>query len=270
MSVVEILILAVVQGLTEFLPVSSSGHLVVANALLEAFGEKKTPDLVEVNIVLHLGTLLAVLLFYRRAIVRLLGEDRRVILPLLVATIPAVLIGLPIKMFFEELLENPLLAGFMFPVTAALLVWVSRQPEGDKEYRELSLLQAAGIGVMQAFALLPGISRSGSTIAGGLFAGLKRESAGTFAFLLAIPVIAGPGLIEVAKLVRDMQSAAGNEPATATTSPTVLLIGAAVAFAVGYGALAALIQFVKQGRLAAFAWYLIPLGVAVVAWQLLA
>ncbi|MEM9187122.1 MAG: undecaprenyl-diphosphate phosphatase [Planctomycetota bacterium] len=264
MSLLEILILAVVQGLTEFLPVSSSGHLVVANAALEAAGKAEAKDLVEVNIVLHVGTLLAVLVFYRRAIARLLGADRRVIAPLLVGTIPAVVIGLPIKLFFDEVLESPLLAGFMFPVTAAMLVWVSRQPEGTRDYQELSLREAAGIGLMQALALLPGISRSGSTIAGGLVAGLRREAAGTFAFLLAIPVIAGPGLIEVAEMLRD---SGAEQSAGATPTPT-LLVGMAVAFAVGYGALAALIQFVKQGRLAAFAWYLVPLGVTVAAWQL--
>ncbi|MEM8865754.1 MAG: undecaprenyl-diphosphate phosphatase [Planctomycetota bacterium] len=264
MSFVEILILAIIQGLTEFLPVSSSGHLVVANALLEAWGKAPTPDLVEVNIVLHVGTLLAVLVFYRREVLRLLGSDRRVLLPLLVGTIPAVAIGLPIKLFAEEVLESPLLAGCMFPVTAMLLLWASRLPEGDKQYADLPLAHAAGIGLMQAFALLPGISRSGSTIVGGLLAGLRREDAGTFAFLLAIPVIAGPGLIEVAKLVRD----SGGGEAASATSPAILLLGAAVAFAVGYAALALLIRFVRRGRLAAFAWYLIPLGVAVIVWQL--
>lgn len=263
MDLLQILILAVVQGLTEFLPVSSSGHLVVANALLEAAGKPPAEDLVEVNIVLHVGTLLAVLVFYRQAIARLLGEHRNVVLTLLAGTLPAVVIGLPIKLFVEDLLESPLLAGCMFPVTAAILIWVSRRPEGPRHYADLSLREAAGIGLMQAFALLPGISRSGSTIAGGLLAGLQREAAGTFAFLLAIPVIAGPGLIEVAKMVKD----AGDEAAGQTPALT-LLAGAGVAFAVGYGALALLIRFVKQGKLAIFAWYLIPLGAAVVAWQL--
>ncbi|MEN1678329.1 MAG: undecaprenyl-diphosphate phosphatase [Planctomycetota bacterium] len=264
MDLLQILILAVVQGLTEFLPVSSSGHLVVANELLEAAGRPQAEDLVEVNIVLHVGTLLAVLVFYRGAIARLLGEDRRAIVTLLAGTVPAVLIGLPIKMFFEEVLENALLAGCMFPVTAAILIWVSRRPEGDRSYTDLSLREAAGIGLMQAFALLPGISRSGSTIAGGLLAGLRREAAGTFAFLLAIPVIAGPGLIEVARMAKDASEGAG----AGQTPLLTLLVGAVVAFAVGYGALALLIRFVKQGRLGIFAWYLIPLGVAVVAWQM--
>lgn len=264
MSFVEILILAVVQGLTEFLPVSSSGHLVVTNALLEAFGKSPTQDLVEVNIVLHLGTLLAVLAFYWKEISRLLGTDRRALMLLAIGTLPAVAIGLPIKMKAEHILESPLLAGLMFPVTAFILVWASRQPEGDREYWQLRKRDAVGIGFMQALALLPGISRSGSTIAGGLFSNLTRESAGTFAFLLAIPVIGGPGLIEVVKLMRD----AGEGTAPTGTQPWVLGVGAVVAFVVGYAALWQLVRWVRRGKLAAFAWYLVPLGVAVTAWQL--
>lgn len=264
MSFVEILILAVVQGLTEFLPVSSSGHLVVTNAILEALGKSPTQDLVEVNIVLHLGTLLAVLAFYWKEILRLIGTDRKALILLAIGTIPAVVIGLPIKMKAEHILESPLLAGLMFPVTALILVWASRQPEGDREYWQLRKRDAVGIGLMQALALLPGISRSGSTIAGGLFSRLTRESAGTFAFLLAIPVIGGPGLIEVVKMIRN----SGGETVTTATQPWILAMGAGVSFAVGYAALWQLVQWVRRGKLAAFAWYLVPLGIAVTVWQL--
>lgn len=266
MSLWEIILLGIVQGLTEFLPVSSSGHLVVANALLESFGSNPVEDLVEVSIVLHLGTLLAVLVFYRREILRLLGEDRRAIPLLIVGTIPAVIFGLLIKKGpFEGLekmiLENPLVAGLMFPVTAVTLLWVSRRDQGDIAYPQLTWQKSLLIGLMQAAAILPGISRSGFTIASGLGVGLSRKSSSTFAFLLAIPVIAGAGLLE---------SLDAMEAGTTGTSPTNLAIGFAVSFAVGWGALKLLVGLVQRGRLAMFAYYLIPLGVAVVAWRLFA
>ena len=117
---------------------------------------------------------------------------------------------------------------------------------------------------MQALALLPGISRSGTTIAAGLHEGLDRGSAGTFAFLLAIPAIGGAGLIEIAKLARQVQQPGMTE----STSPLMLVVGGLVAMFVGWLALGWLVRWIQAGRLGRFAWYLIPLGIAVVAWQL--
>lgn len=266
MGLVEIIVLAIVQGLTEFLPVSSSGHLVVANALLESLGRAPTEDLVEVNIVLHLGTLLAVIVHYRQEILRLLTSDKRVAWYIVLGTIPAAVVGVFLKKFLSadqsaQVLENVLLAGVMFPVTAAMLVFAMRRKPGEGEYTQLSLGAAMAIGVAQAFAVLPGISRSGSTIAAGIALGLKREAAATFAFLLAIPAIAGAGVLEGMEAL---------EAGTTGTSPLTLLAGFAVAFAVGWASLLLLIRFLRDGRLAVFAWYLIPLGVAVIAWRLFA
>ena len=260
----EVILLAIVQGLTEFLPVSSSGHLVVANALLEALGSEPVEDLIEVSIVLHLGTLLAVLGFYRREIVQLLTRDRSAILPLIVATIPAVIFGLLIKKgpfegLEDAILENPLVAGLMFPVTAVALLWVARREEGATDYPQLGASRAVLVGLMQAAAILPGISRSGFTIAAGLAVGLNRKASSTFAFLLAIPVIAGAGLLESVDAIKQ---------GTTGTAPLNLLVGFVVSFAVGWGALQLLVGLVQRGRLAMFAYYLIPLGIAVVAWQL--
>lgn len=266
MSLDEILILAVVQGLTEFLPVSSSGHLVVGNALLEALGYPPAEDLLEVSIVLHLGTLAAVLAFYWREVGRLVGRDRRVIPLLLVGTLPAVVVGLPLKKLAPELLANPLLAGCMFPVTALLLMWASRRPVGHTPYHQLSYAGTIKIGLLQALALLPGISRSGATIAGGLACGLDRQSAGTFAFLLAIPAIAGAGVLEMADLFRHLPATPTG--AATTTSPPVLAAGGMVSLVVGWLALWWLVRWIRAGRLSDFAWYLIPLGVVVVVWQL--
>jgi len=260
----EIILLGIVQGLTEFLPVSSSGHLVVANAILEALGSEPVEDLIEVSIVLHLGTLVAVLVFYRREILRLLGADRRAIPLLIVGTIPAVLFGLLIKKgpfdgLGKLILESPLVAGLMFPVTAAALFWVSRREPGETDYPDLTWQRSLAIGLLQAVAILPGISRSGLTIAAGLGVGLNRQASATYAFLLAIPVIAGAGLLEGLEAMK---------AETTGTPPFNLAIGFWVSFMVGWVALKLLVRWVQQGRLAMFAYYLIPLGIAVVAWQL--
>jgi undecaprenyl-diphosphatase len=264
MSLLQIILLAIVQGITEFLPVSSSGHLVVVNRLLETWGHSPVEDLLEVSIVLHLGTLAAVLVFYRREIVRLLGRDRRVLGLLVVGTLPAAILGVLIKKVLPDemsgqILNNVLLAGCMFPITAAGLLWASGRPPGKVDYPQLTWRQTLSIGLLQAFALLPGISRSGATIVAGLGAGLRREAAATFAFLLAIPAIAGAGVLELVEVWK--------EGATGT-SPATLAAGFAISMLVGLGALALLIHWVRQGRLAMFAYYLIPLGVAVVGWQL--
>lgn len=262
MDLLEITILAIVQGITEFLPVSSSGHLVVASAVLEAMGQKPPPDLVEVNIVLHLGTLLSVLVYYRRRILRLLGEDRRVIPLLVVGTIPLVIVGLGLKTLAPEALEDPLLCGLMFPLTGALLIWSSRLPVGEGNYTELRWREAILVGLLQAVAALPGISRSGATIAGGLIVGMRRDHAATFAFLLAVPAIAGAGVLESAKLF------IGSDQASPSTPVFPLVLGAAISFVVGLAALAVLVHIVQRGRLAWFAYWLIPLGVAVTVWRL--
>jgi len=239
--------------------------LVVANALLEALGNKPVEDLIEVSIVLHLGTLAAVLVYYRREIWRLLDADRRVIPLLIIGTLPAVVFGLLVKKGLSEnvgqlILENALVAGFLFPVTAAALVWAARRPTGQTDYTQLRWQKALVIGLIQAVAVLPGISRSGTTIAAGLGVGMRRDSAATFAFLLAIPVIAGAGVLEGIEAIR--AGATG-------TAPMFLAIGFVISFLVGLVALRLLVRWVVQGRLAMFAYYLVPLGTAVVAWQLL-
>ncbi|MGI9456056.1 MAG: undecaprenyl-diphosphate phosphatase [Aeoliella sp.] len=264
MGWVEVIVLALVQGLTEFLPVSSSGHLVVANALLEELGWPPAENLVEVNIVLHLGTLLAILTHYRKEILRLVGNDWRVLGYLLAGTIPAAVVGFYVKKILpdameKQVLENVLLAGWMFPVTAVLLIYAMRKSPGEKDYMGIGYTSAIAIGVAQALAILPGISRSGATIAAGIGFGMQREAAATFAFLLAIPAIAGAGLLEGLEAW---------EQGSTGTPVGVLVVGFIVSFVVGWVSLLLLIRFLRRGRLALFAWYLIPLGIAVIGWQL--
>lgn len=253
---VQVVILAIVQGIAEFLPISSSGHLVVLSELF-GMGEGTT----ELNIILHFGTLLAIVLFYWKRILALLSSDKRVIPLLIVGTIPAVVIGLTIKKVFPWVTEYPLLAGFMLPVTGLMLLMLPKIKEGDEEYQDISYLNAFLIGCAQAIAILPGISRSGSTIVAGSFLGLKRQSATTFSFLLAIPAILGATVLEV----KDMMD---KDPSAESTPIWLLAVGAIVAFAVGLVALQWLVRWVEKGKLHWFAYWLIPVGFGVVVWQL--
>lgn len=258
MALVEVVFLAIVQGVAEFLPISSSGHLAVIAALFDQFGQPLEEKLT-LNIMLHLGTLAAILVFYRRRIVDLLGPDRKVIGLLVVGTLPAVVVGLGLKLSFDQALESPLLAGFMFPITGALLLWGAAKPPGPLECRQMTYAQALLIGAFQAFAILPGISRSGTTIVAGLACGLKRQEAAAFAFLLAIPAIGGAGVLESLSL---MHRSATGEPAS------TLALGAAISFAVGLVSLWWLVRWLQQGKISLFAWWVLLLGPLVIAWQL--
>ena len=258
MVYLEIILLAIVQGITEFLPISSSGHLVVIASIFEELGAELQEKLT-VSIVLHLGTLAAIVVFYWRRIWALLGKDRRVISLLIVGSLPAALVGVPLKKYGTDYLESPLLAGFMFLVTGAMLLWVQRCKTGETECRDLGYGRALLIGLFQAFAILPGISRSGSTIVAGLGTGLRRDEAATFSFLLAIPAIGGAGLLEVKDLIE--QSSNG-------TPVLALLVGGLVSFVVGLAALAWLVRWIQKGQLHYFAWWVLVLGPVVIAWQL--
>ena len=272
----EVLILAIVQGIAEFLPISSSGHLVAVEALLGRHN-----DSAELGIVLHFGTLLAILLYYRHRIWELLTTDRQVIPMLIVGTLPAATLGLWLKSNHEWLLKSPLLAGFMLVITAYLLMLLakcspeeaqvsSEEVESDTEetetkrspvsktYRSLGYFSVVLIGCAQAFALLPGISRSGSTIVMGVLCGLSRGQAATFSFLLAIPAISGATLLEAKDILEH----------GAQTPLLHLAIGAGVSFVVGLASLHGLILLLERSRLHWFAYWLIPFGFSIVIWQL--
>ncbi|MEZ6091181.1 MAG: undecaprenyl-diphosphate phosphatase [Pirellulaceae bacterium] len=250
----EMILLAIIQGIAEFLPISSSGHLVIFGKLIGVAEESAT-----VNIVLHAGTLASILVVYWRRIINLLTEDRRVIPLLIVGTIPAGIAGIIIKTQYESVLESPLVAGWMLLITGGLLLLLKQIPDKSERYQSLPWSKAFEVGMFQALALMPGISRSGSTIVGGRLLGLSKEDAVTFSFLLAIPAILGATVLELKDLAESGMSAARITP---------LVVGAAVAFIVGIFALRWLIAWSRQGRLHLFAYWCIPVGIATIIWQL--
>jgi undecaprenyl-diphosphatase len=253
--VFEILILAVVQGIAEFLPISSSGHLVILGAMLGQLSESPT-----LEIILHAGTLGSILVVFWRRIWSLLSSDRRVIPLLIVGTIPAVAVGLTIKINFEAILRSPTLAGAMLLVTGAMLILLGRLAPKDGQYRSMSVMGAFVVGCFQAFAILPGVSRSGSTILGGRLMGLSNEDSVTFSFLLAVPAILGATMLELKDLWEQHSRGSSIEFAV-----DELLLGAGVSFIVGILALHWLIGWSRQDRLHWFAWWCIPAGMLVIA-----
>ncbi len=250
MSLLEALILGIVQGATEFLPISSSGHLVLTEALLGISGGGL---LIEVT--LHLGTLLAVLIYFRRRIVWLLtggvarGEEgeraRRWLLWLALGTIPAVVVGLGLRGAIEQLFESTTAALVGLLVTGGIL-FSSRWSRA----RGRSAVSSAAlfIGLGQALAIMPGISRSGTTIAAGMWLGVDRTEAAEFSFLLSIPAIAGAALLQTWDLI------SGSAP-DASMLAGALLPGFAAAFISGYAAIAGLLGILKRRGLVPFAWY---------------
>lgn len=262
MDILQAVILGIVQGIGEFLPISSSGHLVIAGELLDSlFGTttSKSEKLL-LNVTLHAGTLLAILIVYRAEILKL-RMQANVCLLLVVASVPAALIGIMFKDFFETVFETPLVAGVALFATAALLYAGHRLERGEISYEQLTAKQALVIGLCQAAALIPGISRSGSTISGGLVCGMKRESAAAFSFLMAVPVIGGAALIESLSVLSGEVTVG---------SPIALLAGGVTAFLVGLVSLRWLVSIIAKGRLYWFAYYCVAAGTVTVIWQLFA
>ncbi|QDS96312.1 Undecaprenyl-diphosphatase [Roseimaritima multifibrata] len=248
----HVVILAIVQGIAEFLPISSSGHLVLLGALMEIKDESAS-----LEIILHTGTLASILVVYWKRILAMLKSDARVIPLLVIGTIPAAVVGLTIKSQFPELLKNPLLAGCMLLVTGCLLILLPCIPVGKTAYQGLSWRNSLLVGCFQAVAILPGISRSGSTIVGGRLLGLKNDDAVTFSFLLAIPAIMGATVLALKDLIKEPPSG---------ENIGILAIGALVSFVVGFFALHWMIRWSRQGRLDWFAYWCIPVGLISIAY----
>ncbi len=186
-------------------------------------------------------------------------SDRRVIPLLVIGTIPAAVIGLAIKANFEAILKNPMLAGLMLIVTGGFLLILGHLRPRDGEYRSMSMIGALVVGCFQAFAILPGISRSGSTILGSRLMGLNNEDSVTFSFLLAIPAIAGASVLALKDVVEQYQAGTPMDH-----SPIELAAGALVAFIVGIVSLRWLIVWSRQDKLHWFAAWCIPVGIATI------
>jgi len=248
-ELIQIFIIAIAQGITEFLPISSSGHNAIIDHIFNRIGYPLTEDSMEfikLDILLHVGSLIAILVVFRQRIIDLLGKDRRLIPMLIVATIPVGMTGLAIYFCAPWIKDSMLIISACFVVTGILLLVTVRRAEGEKMCSTMPWKDAIIIGCVQGIAILPGLSRSGTTIVTALFCGLKREEAATFSFLLAIPAIAAGGLLACVKMIKHTP-----EPGAVELSVWLLLLGALVSCVTGIIALVFLLNWLKKGKL----WY---------------
>ncbi len=270
MEVHDAALLGVIQGLTEFLPVSSSGHLVLFQNL---FG--LTEPEIYFDISVHVGTLAAICVFFYKDLKGIAAAlfststwnarkggfsesfaqkpEIRLFLLILAGTVPTAFIGLLLRPIAPKIFSSVQLVGIMLFVTG-LLLWLTRRlKKGGRHVGQITVWDALCIGIIQGLAIFPGISRSGATIAVGLFRGLDRETAARYSFLLSIPAILGAMVLEL-----------GQTPASDFPPARVVLLGAFIAAAVGYVALTILIHLVKKGDLHYFAPYCWVVGLVTI------
>ena len=277
MNTIQAAVMAVLQGATELFPVSSLGHAVILPALLRWPLDQNAPEFLPFLVMLHVGTATALLLYFWRDWWRLLlgvlgladahqnGESRRAFLLIVVATIPAVVVGFALEKFFRSLFGSPVTAAAFLVVNGLLLMFGERiRTSGHRPLSELTIKDALIIGCWQCAALIPGISRSGATIVGGLTRGVDHEGSAHFSFLIATPIILGATVLEVPKLLH------------ASVAPGVFELSAFAAVLSGVTAWLSTWFLMRYFRshddwaLNPFAYYCIAVGVVTLLWLKLA
>lgn len=255
MDITQISFLGLIQGLTEFLPISSSAHLAIVPQLMGW----EDPGLT-VDAFLHLGTLLAVLIYFYKDLLELISKKHGQLKAILVATLPIVMIGLAVKSTLSNpadpasmLIRSLPFMGATLIIGAVILFIAERLASCQKQIKDLSGANIFMIGLAQALALLPGISRSGITIAAGMLLGLKRDEAARFTFLLGVPAITGAGLLSIKDLMESNLS---------LNSPDLipLVTGLIISFISGYAAIHFLIKILEKHSTMSFIIYRILLG----------
>jgi undecaprenyl-diphosphatase len=280
-TTLQSLFIGILQGATELFPVSSLGHAVVLPQLLHWPFDQRSPTFVPFLVLLHLGTATALLILYRREWVRIVtgfvraavrgrvdGPDERLAMLLALATIPGGALGLYLLPLLTRLFATPRVAAAMLIVNGGILIGAEllrrrseradatreEQEHDFKEVSQIGVAAAAVVGVAQALALVPGISRSGVTMAGGLLAGLRHAEAAKFAFLLATPIIGAAGLLEVPELFQQ-------DPPLGASTVGVYVVAAVLAGSAAYVSARFLVRYFKSGRLDPYGIYCAALGV---------
>lgn len=271
MTLLPAALLGVVQGLTEFLPISSSAHLILARAF---FGWDTDRFGLPFDVACHIGTLIALLIYFRREIVQMLqavpsvrrpgaSVPARLVLLLVVGTLPVVAVGLAFNDWIENIVRDPAVAPAVaaaaLAVGAIVLLGVDRAGARERAEDSLTVMDALAIGAAQAAALVPGVSRSGATIAMGMFLGLRRDAAARFGFLLGIPAVIAASAHEALPVARDIQ---------APGMVQVFAVGMLVSGVVGYITVKYFIRYLAGHSLDVFAYYRLALAAATGLWLL--
>ncbi|MFD1770021.1 undecaprenyl-diphosphate phosphatase [Sphingobacterium suaedae] len=252
MTYFQAIVLAIIEGLTEFLPVSSTGHMIIGTALM---GMEPSPFVKLFTIVIQLGTILSVLVLYFKRFFKSLNFYYK----LVVAAIPASILGLVLNDFIDSLLESPLMVGVMLVVGGIILLFVDRwfnKPQIDNSDK-ISYKQSFIIGLYQCLALIPGTSRSASTIVGAMTQNLTRKAAAEFSFFLAIPMMLGASVVKLFKFLKEGHAFTGEEI-------NLLLVGNLVGFVVAIIAIKSFINVLTKYGFKAFGWYRIVVGLVII------
>lgn len=265
-ELLEALVLGIVQGLTEFLPISSTGHLILTEKILGLPAGKFG---LQFDAAIHLGTLAAVLVYFRDTVRRLISgwlasiasrnwqatPESKLAWLLVLGTIPAAVAGVLIESTAESKLRDPAIVAAMLLLFCIPMLLAEYVAQGDRELSGAGFKDALLVGFAQSIALIPGVSRSGITISAGMLAGFRREEAASFAFLLSAPVIAGAGGKQLFDVLRHGSDSAGGLD--------VYIVGLLAAAIVGYAAVAFLMRFLRLNTLLVFVAYRVVLGVVV-------
>lgn len=255
--------LAIFQGIAEFLPISSSGHLAVLSNLIGFDPESG----LMFGIILHAGSLIAIVVYYFSTLLKFFRRDCfHLLLMVICGSIPTGVGGVIIKIYNldERLFGDMVLIAIAFGITGMLLRLSGKNKlmqNQDTPLEAITPKQALLVGVAQLFAITPGISRSGSTITAGILSGINREAAGTFSFLLALPAIGGATAWELISMVKP-EADLGN------FTIAQLIVGLMISAVSSYGALFMLVKIIKNGKLSCFSWYMFIVGILVLLWQI--
>lgn len=247
------LLAGAVQGLTEFLPISSTGHLIIFENL---FKISQNDFGLAFDASLHLGTLLAVLFFFSKDYLKIFYSKNSLLKNLIIGTIPAVILGLIFESQISSTLRDTTVVGLALIFGSVLFILAEKLGKKQKVKEQTTPKDAAFIGLFQALALIPGISRSGSTIAAGLFLGLKREEAAKFAFLLSGPIIAGAGVKKFLEVI-------ANGGITEASNLTFFIIGIFSSFLFGYLTIKYFLQYLSSRTLYPFVIYRVIVGLLI-------
>lgn len=252
MNYFEAIILAIIEGLTEFLPVSSTGHMIIGTALM---GIEPTPFVKLFTITIQLGTILSVLVLYFKRFFKSMDFYYK----LVVAALPASILGLILNDFIDSLLESPLMVAVMLVIGGIILLFVDKwfnKPSIDNS-DNISYKQAFIIGWYQCLALIPGTSRSASTIVGGMTQSLTRKAAAEFSFFLAIPMMLGASAVKLLKFFQEGNAITSHEI-------NLLIVGNIIGFIVAIIAIKTFIDLLTRYGFKAFGWYRIVIGLAII------
>ena len=269
MNLLEAVVLGIIQGITEFLPISSTGHLTVTGRLMGLISAENPEHWTAFIAVIQLGTLVSILIYFRKDILNILTDffkdnlssrlkyseqsgNSKMGWMIIIGTIPVVIIGLSLKPVIEgEFTKNLYVIASSLILLAIILAFAEKTAKFKKEMKDITIKDSLIIGICQSFALIPGSSRSGTTITGGLFMGLKRETAARFSFLLSIPAVFASGLLELFESLKYLQG----------DMILNLVVSTIVSGVCGYVAIDFLLKFLKKNTTFLFVWYRIAAGV---------